>query len=57
MLSQFAHVSPANLKQRVGNARTYIRPVQKSLDTSAIFQLPSGVCCSVSVMLSISGTA
>lgn len=31
------------LKDRVGMARTYIRPVQRDLDLSAIFQLPKGV--------------
>lgn len=33
-LSVLAHSSPSLLKQRVGNARTYIRPLQKDLDLS-----------------------
>ena len=43
VLSKFAHTSPECLKQRVGSARTYIRPLQKDLDISAIFNLPDGV--------------
>lgn len=43
VLSKFAHSSPECLKQRVGNARTYIRPLQKDLDITAIFNLPDGV--------------
>ena len=35
--------SPALLKSRVGNARTYIRPLQRDLDMSAVFELPGGV--------------
>ncbi len=43
VLSTFAQSSPDNLKQRVGNAKTYIRPLQKDLDLSVIFDLPDGV--------------
>lgn len=43
VLSKYAHSSPECLKQRVGNARTYIRPLQKDSDISAIFNLPDGV--------------
>lgn len=32
MLSVAVHTSPSLLKQRVGNSRTYIRPIQKDLD-------------------------
>ena len=39
--------SPAMLKSRVGNARTYIKPLQKSLDLSPICDLPSGVSPSI----------
>ena len=35
--------SPSLLKSRVGNARTYIRPLQRDLDLSAVFELPGGV--------------
>ena len=45
VLSKFAHSSPEALKQRVGNAKTYIRPLQKDLDLSAVIDLPEGVCC------------
>ena len=30
------HASPALLKDRVGTSRTYIRPLQKDLDVTAI---------------------
>lgn len=30
------HTSPALLKQRVGTARTYIRPVQRDLDMTPV---------------------
>ncbi len=43
VLSSFAHSSPENLKQRIGTAKTYIRPLQKDLDLSSIFDLPDGV--------------
>ena len=43
VLSKFAHSSPECLQQRVGNARTYIRPLHKDLDLTAIFNLPDGV--------------
>ena len=43
VLSKFAHSSPESLKHRVGNARTYIRPLQKDLDLSVIFDIPDGV--------------
>jgi len=35
--------SPAVLKSRVGNARTYIVPLQKDLDLTPIVDLPGGV--------------
>ena len=44
VLSKFAHSSPETLKQRVGNTKTYIRPLQKDLDLSAVVDLPEGVC-------------
>ena len=42
-LSSVTLSSPALLKSRVGNARTYIRPIQRDLDLSIIFNLPKGV--------------
>ena len=42
-LSSVTLSSPALLKSRVGNARTYIRPIQNDLDLSIIFNLPKGV--------------
>ncbi|XP_064407568.1 uncharacterized protein LOC135352326 isoform X1 [Halichondria panicea] len=42
ILSTFAHDCPGNLKQRVGNAKTYIRPLQKDMDLSVVFNLPDG---------------
>ena len=35
--------SPAMLKSRVGNARTYIRPIQKNLELTQVIELPGGV--------------
>ena len=35
--------SPAMLKSRVGNARTYIRPIQKNLKLTQVIELPGGV--------------
>ena len=32
ILSSVAHSSPHHLKERVGNARTYIHPLQRDLD-------------------------
>ena len=42
-LSRCVYSSPAALKERVGSARTYIRPVQKDLDLEPITSLPQGV--------------
>lgn len=42
-LSSTTLSSPQMLKSRVGNARTYICPLQRDLDLSPIFDLPSGV--------------
>ena len=42
-LTAVAHSSPAMLKERVGNARTYIRPLQRDLDMDAVCGLPEGV--------------
>ena len=42
-LSMAVHSSPGHLKQRVGNARTYIRPVQRDLDLTATSDIPDGV--------------
>lgn len=44
-LSSAAYSSPALLKERVGNARTYIRPLQRNLSMEEIFDLPEGVSC------------
>lgn len=43
-LSQVVLSSPMMFKERVGTSRTYIRPVQKDLDISVVFDLPEGVC-------------
>ena len=37
--------SPATLKSRVGNARTYICPLQRDLDLTPIIELPGGASC------------
>lgn len=42
-LSQIVLSSPRMLKDRMGKARMYIRPVQWDMDLSAVFQLPKGV--------------
>lgn len=42
-LSSAAYASPRLLKERVGNARTYIRPLQKDLDLDEVMALPTGV--------------
>ena len=42
-LSSVTLSSPALLKSHVGNARTYIRPIQRDLDLSIVFNLPQGV--------------
>ena len=43
LLSQVVMTSPQLLKERVGTARTYIRPLQRNLDLSVAFDLPEGV--------------
>ena len=43
VLSTMAHSSPHHLKERVGNARTYIRPLQCDLNLSKVVDLPDGV--------------
>ena len=42
-LSSATLSSPSMLKSRVGNARTYIRPLQRDLDMSVVADLPEGV--------------
>ena len=42
ILSSVAHSSPHHLKERVGNARTYIRPLQRDLDLSKVIDLQVG---------------
>ena len=42
-LSSATLSSPMMLKGRVGNARTYIRPLQRDLDMSVVTDLPGGV--------------
>ena len=37
VLSMAAQGSPAMLKECVGSSRTYIRPVQKDLDVTPVF--------------------
>ena len=46
-LTAVSHSSLAMLKERVGNARTYIRPLQRDLDLEIVFGLPEGVSGSV----------
>ena len=43
-LSSTCLTSPRLLKERVGNAKTYIVPLQKDLDMTSVQELPSGVC-------------
>ena len=43
VLTTVAHSSLYHLKERVGNSRTYIRPLQKDLDLSEVHELPIGV--------------
>ena len=43
VLSSVALSSPAMLKERVGNSRTYIQPLQRDLDMDVIFGFPEGV--------------
>ena len=42
-ISAVSYSSVAMLKERVGNARTYIRPLQRDLDMEAVFGLPEGI--------------
>ena len=42
-LSKMVYTSLKVLKQRVGQGRTYIRPIQRNLDISPLFQLVKGV--------------
>ena len=42
-LSSTTLSSPSMLKSRVGNARTYIQPLQRDLDMSVVADLPGGV--------------
>ena len=42
-LSTTAYSSPALLKERVGNSRTYVLPLQKDLGLDDIIALPQGV--------------
>ena len=35
--------SPQSLRMRVGNARTYVRPIQRDLDLTPIEHIPGGV--------------
>lgn len=44
-LSSLAYCSPQSLRERVGNSRTYIRPLQRELS------LPGGVCIIILCML------
>ena len=43
ILSSLCLTSPRFLKDSVGNARTYIIPLQKDLDFSVVAELPPGV--------------
>lgn len=42
-LSDIAHSSPYHLEERVGNSRTYVRPIQRDLDLSEVSVVPTGV--------------
>ena len=42
-MSQLSWISLQVLKERVGTSRTYIRPLQRSLDLSMAVDLPTGV--------------
>ncbi len=42
-LTALAHSSPAVLKERVGNARTYVLPLQRDLDMKIVIGLPTEV--------------
>ncbi len=42
-LTAVVHSSPVVLKERVGNARTYILPLQRDLDMDVVLGLPEGV--------------
>ena len=45
LLSSTTLSSPTMLKSCAGSARTYVRPLQRDLDMSAVFELPGGVSC------------
>ena len=53
-LSKGVYSSPAALKERVGTAKTYIRPVQKDLDLEPIIPLPEGVSINWHVLIYVS---
>ena len=42
---------PSMLKSRVGNSRTYIRPIQRNLDLIPIMELPGGVWMIIFVLI------
>ena len=42
-LSSLCLTSPRILQDRIGNAQTYILPLQKDLDLTAVVELPIGV--------------
>ena len=42
-LSRMVYSSPQSLRTRVGNAKTYIRPIQRDLDLTPIEHIPGGV--------------
>ena len=50
-LTTIALSSPAVLKERVGNARTYIRPLQCDLNMDTVFGLPKGVSIQICLTL------
>ena len=52
-LSQVAWSSVQRLKERVGNSRTYIRPLQRSLDLLVALDLSAGVSARVKVYYKI----
>ena len=51
VLSMAVHTSPSLLKQCVGNARTYIHPIQRDLDLTPIEGAPDGVSKLISLFV------
>lgn len=54
-LSSLCLSSPRILRDRVGNARTYILPLQRDLDLSPVMELPPGVSYSIEILSDLFG--